>query len=186
LYHRINAFEIHLPPLRERGDDIDLLINFFIRRSAKQLGKQIEGISSEAVELLRSYHWPGNVRELQGVIRHALLMATGPVIVPENVGEKLKRDSDSATAAFVPAASVDPAVGVDTYVQDRIDEGSNDIYSETLEMMERKLITKILSYTKGNQSQAAELLGITRGSLRNKIRSLGIVIEQVVSSAKPN
>ena len=67
-------------------------------------------------------------------------------------------------------------------MQSRIEEGSNDIYAETLEMMERKLITKILSETSGNQSQAAQLLGITRGSLRNKIRGLGIVIEQIVST----
>ena len=71
---------------------------------------------------------------------------------------------------------------MESFVRDRIDEGSNDIYAETLTMMERKLITEILSETSGNQSQAAELLGITRGSLRTKIRSLGIVIEQIVSA----
>ncbi|WP_075083766.1 sigma-54-dependent transcriptional regulator [Mariniblastus fucicola] len=182
LYHRINAFEIHLPPLRERGEDIDLLIGFFIRRLSKQLGKNVEGISPDAMELLRGYQWPGNVRELQGVIRHALLMATGPVIVPENLRGELQRGSDStaASVSFTPAAS-EKSDGVEDFVQARIDEGSSEIYAETLEMMERKLITKILSETSGNQSQAAEMLGITRGSLRNKIRSLGIVIEQVVS-----
>ena len=183
LYHRINAFEIHLPPLRERGDDIDLLISFFIRRLSKQMGKKVEGISPSAVGILKEYQWPGNVRELQSVIRHALLMATGPVIVPENLRSEL-RHSNSTTAAAptsiaAPAARMD---GVNEFVQGRIDEGSNEIYAETLEMMERKLITKILGETSGNQSQAAELLGITRGSLRNKIRSLGIVIEQVVSA----
>ena len=183
LYHRINAFEIHLPPLRERGEDIDLLINFFIRRSSKQLDKQVEGISPEAIELLRSYHWPGNVRELQGVIRHALLMATGPVIVPENVGEKLKLENVSSPgASFSTTNSGENQESVEGFVQNRIQQGSKDIYAETLEMMEQKLITKILVQTNGNQSQAAELLGITRGSLRNKIRSLGIVIEQVVST----
>ena len=65
-------------------------------------------------------------------------------------------------------------------MQNRIDEGSSDIYAESLEMMERKLLVKILAQTSGNQSQAAELLGITRGSLRTKIRSLGILIEQIV------
>ena len=180
LYHRINAFEIHLPPLRERGDDIDLLINFFIRRLSKQMGKKVEGISPSAVSILKEYRWPGNVRELQSVIRHALLMATGPVIVPENLRSELR---DSKTGVAVPATS--PAVqmdGINEFVQSRINEGSNEIYSETLEMMERKLITQILGDTSGNQSQAAEKLGITRGSLRNKIRSLGIVIEQVVSA----
>jgi two-component system nitrogen regulation response regulator GlnG len=71
---------------------------------------------------------------------------------------------------------------VESFVQSRIDEGSSEIYAETLAMMEQKLITKILNETGGNQSQAAEMLGITRGSLRNKIRSLGIVIEQIVSA----
>ena len=179
LYHRINAFEIHLPPLRERGDDIDLLISFFIRRLSKQLGKNVEGISPKAVSLLKSYHWPGNVRELQSVVRHALLMATGPVIVPENLRSEIQQSNDLVPSA---GASIQSPVGVESFVRDRIEEGSNDIYAETLAMMERKLITEILSETSGNQSQAAELLGITRGSLRTKIRSLGIVIEQVVSA----
>jgi two-component system nitrogen regulation response regulator GlnG len=181
LYHRINAFEIFLPPLRERGDDIDLLVNFFIRKFSNQLGKNVEGISPEAIELLRNYRWPGNVRELQSVIRRSLLMATGPVIVPENVNIELSED-DGSDKSSRNSISTMPAVGVDAFVQKRIVEGSKDIYAETLEMMERKLITKILSETSGNQSQASELLGITRGSLRNKIRALGIVIEQVVSN----
>ena len=182
LYHRINAFEIHLPPLRERGEDIDLLINFFIRRLSKKLGKKIEGISPEAVSVLKAYQWPGNVRELQGVIRHALLMATGPVIVPENLRSELRDGKAVINSSTSTGESSKPSDGVDEFVQQRIEEGSNDIYAETLHMMERKLITKILYETSGNQSQAAELLGITRGSLRNKIRSLGIVIEQVVSA----
>ncbi|MEM7782644.1 MAG: sigma-54 dependent transcriptional regulator [Planctomycetota bacterium] len=184
LYHRINAVEIHLPPLRERGDDINLLTNFFIRRLTKQLDKKVEGISTEAIELLRSYRWPGNVRELQGVIRHAILMATGPVIVPENLREEvLNGQTSNAGSGSGPSPNPDSSPSaVESFVQSRIDEGSNDIYAETLAMMERKLITKILNETGGNQSQAAEMLGITRGSLRNKIRSLGIVIEQVVSA----
>jgi len=183
LYHRINAFEIHLPPLRERGDDIDLLISFFIRRLSKQLGKNVEGISPKAVSLLKSYHWPGNVRELQSVVRHALLMATGPVIVPENLRSEIQQSNGLVPSAGASnGAPIQSPVGVESFVRDRIEEGSNDIYAETLAMMERKLITEILSETSGNQSQAAELLGITRGSLRTKIRSLGIVIEQVVSA----
>lgn len=183
LYHRINAFEIHLPPLRERGDDIDLLINFFIRKFSRQLEKKVEGISPEAITLLHNYNWPGNVRELQSVIRRALLMATGPVIVPENINDELHGGDPNAVGNTLGRSSTPTTpVGVDAFVQSRIEEGSNDIYAETLEMMERKLITKILSETSGNQSQAAELLGITRGSLRNKIRSLNIVIEQIIST----
>ena len=119
------------------------------------------------------------MRELQSVVRHALLMATGPVIVPENLRSEIQQSNDLVPSA---GASIQSPVGVESFVRDRIEEGSNDIYAETLAMMERKLITEILSETSGNQSQAAELLGITRGSLRTKIRSLGIVIEQVVSA----
>lgn len=181
LYHRINAVEIHLPPLRERGDDLALLTNFFIRRLKRKLNKNVEGISQEAIELLHQYQWPGNVRELQGVIRHAILMATGPVIVPENLREEVRRPSHSETGVASKNSKSEP-VTIESFVQSRINDASSEIYAETLEMMERKLITQILCETGGNQSQASEMLGITRGSLRNKIRSLGIVIEQVVSS----
>ncbi len=185
LYHRINAFEIHLPPLRDRDDDLDLLINHFIRRLTRQLDKRVEGISEEALRLMRKYPWPGNVRELQSVVRRAILMSTGPVLVPENVqvildGAKPAMEPvDDTTAAAVSDA---PSAGLEQFVQQRLDAGSSDIYAETLEMMERSLITRILNETAGNQSKAAERLGITRGSLRNKIRSLGIMIEQVISA----
>lgn len=183
LLHRINAFEIHLPALRDRGDDINLLINHFIRRYSKQMGKQVEGISSEAVQTLRSYSWPGNVRELQSVIRRAILMATGPVIVPENLSDEvLDERPNKRSFAFKKEAELESPVGIDDFVQQKIDGGSNDVYAETLALMERQLLTKILTQTEGNQSQAAEILGITRGSLRNKIRSLGIVIENVISA----
>lgn len=199
LYHRINAFEIHLPALRDRGDDIVLLTRYFIRKFTKQLGKEVEGISSEAMDVLRQYRWPGNVRELQSVIRRSILMATGPVIVPENLNDEVlatdngKIQNGSPIAARndeeaseeesinsdVPASN---SGGIRSFVSKKIQEGSNEIYAETLEIMERELITVILNETDGNQSKAAELLGITRGSLRNKIRSLGIVIKQVTTT----
>ncbi|MFT7632172.1 MAG: DNA-binding NtrC family response regulator [Mariniblastus sp.] len=178
LYHRVNAFEIYLPPLRERGDDVDLLISHFMRQFSKEMDKNIEGISPEAIETLRTFPWPGNIRELQSVIRRAILMATGPVIVPENLTEDVLDggEIDSTNRKLTDSTEIAD------FVSQQIDKGSKDIYAETLAMMERQLLKKILSATDGNQSKAAEVLGITRGSLRNKIRSLGIVIEQVVSS----
>jgi len=189
VYHRINAFEIHLPPLRERGDDIDLLVNHFIRQLSKKLDRKVEGVSPEAMRIIRDYQWPGNVRELQSVIRRSMLMATGPVIVPENLSIEFDQQNGSnksvacASASEANDSSAPKAVdGIDAFVQGRIDSGSTDIYAESLAMMESTLIRKILMQTSGNQSKAAELLGITRGSLRTKIRSLNIVIEQVVTS----
>ena len=177
LYHRINAIEIFLPPLREREGDIRLLTSFFIRRFSHSLGKDVEGISVDAVEMLHNYPWPGNVRELQSTIRRAILMATGPVIVPENL--LLETVAPPSTPESTQLNSND--VQLESFVQQRIDAGSNEVYAETLELMERSLLTKILRHTGGNQSHAAEILGITRGSLRHKIRALNIQIEQVIS-----
>jgi len=188
VYHRINTFEIHLPPLRERGEDIDLLVNHFIHQLSKKLDRKVEGVSPEAMQIIREYSWPGNVRELQSVIRRSMLMATGPVIVPENLsiefdGKVVAVPINSANGEETTDRSQDNSTrGIVAFVQERIDAGSNDIYAESLAMMESILIRKILSQTSGNQSKAAELLGITRGSLRTKIRSLNIVIEQVVTS----
>ncbi len=178
VYHRINAFEIYLPPLRERGNDIDLLVDHFIRQHAEKLGKDVEGISELAMQRLKAYRWPGNVRELQSVIRRAILMATGPVILPENLSiEGADQESPAATP------SPNDHSEISEFVRRRIADQSNDIYAESVEMLESIVITEILAHTGGNQSKAAEMLGITRGSLRTKIRSLGIVIEQVVSQA---
>ena len=187
VYHRINAFEIHLPPLRDRGEDIDLLVNHFIRRLSKKLDRKVEGVSPEAMEIIRDYDWPGNVRELQSVIRRSMLMATGPVIVPENLSiefdETVGSISDRSSTSESERAGKETSSGIDSvdaFLQQRIAAGSNDIYAESLARMESTLIRNILVHTSGNQSKAAELLGITRGSLRTKIRALNIVIEQVI------
>src|SRR4051794_14781452 len=83
LYYRLNVYAIRLPPLRERGVDLPLLAEHFVRRFSRELKKDVRGIAPEAMELLQSYRWPGNVRELQSVIKQALLQTTGPVVLPE-------------------------------------------------------------------------------------------------------
>jgi two-component system nitrogen regulation response regulator GlnG len=181
LLHRLNTFEIYLPPLRERGEDIDLLINHFLAICNAQLGKQVAGVSPEALALLRQYSWPGNVRELQSVLRKAMLMATGPVIVPEFLPKELF-DERSGYTAGESAKQSNSNVDLQSFINQRLQAGSTNLYAETLEMMERHLLARVLRETGGNQSKAAEQLGITRGSLRNKIRTLGIWIGQVIST----
>lgn len=182
LYHRINAVEIHIPPLRDRGSDIGLLINHFIARYSASLRKPIEGISPDAIKLLHAYHWPGNVRELQSVIRRAILMATGPVIVPENIGTEIQFDSQNASVIGQEGHWQPTDANLTKFIQSRVDAGSNNLYAEALQLLEHELITRILSQTNGNQSKAADMLGITRGSLRNKVRALGIEIGSIVTS----
>lgn len=181
LFHRLNAFEIFLPPLRERGDDVKLLLDHFLLLFSRQLGKEITGISEEAMKLLTNYRWPGNIRELQSVVRKAILMSTGPVIVPEFLPAEVRNGtSHSAPKSASSDHSLPTDIDLPDYIEERIASESDDIYAETLAAMERCLLTRVLKETNGNQSQAANRLGITRGSLRNKIRTLGISIEQRV------
>ena len=177
LYHRLNGFEIKLPPLRERGDDVRLLVEHFLGRFNKILGKNISAISNEAMEMMVNYSWPGNIRELQSVIRRAILMATGPVIVPE----LLPREVVAGEPMTPTQGNHSSDNGFEAFLREREQARSLNLYAEALEWMERILITRVLNRTEGNQSKASEILGITRGSLRHKIRALGLSIEHVVA-----
>src|SRR5262249_34921385 len=177
LYYRLNGFSIHVPPLRERGDDIVLMLERFFNLYARQFGKDVHGIAPDALKLLLQYPWPGNVRELQAAVRRALLQSTGPVLTAETLPEEIKtttRRDPNANGAL-------PAGGaLDRLIDERLRSGTTDLYAEALAAMETSLLTRVLRLTDGNQSHAARILGITRGSLRNKIHALGIQIESVV------
>jgi len=179
LFHRLNAFEIHLPPLRERGDDIKLLLEHFLARFNHKLNKRVAGISDEAMELLLGYRWPGNIRELQSVLRKAMLMTTGPVLVPECFPKEIQASDRALGSAPASATSV---TDFGRFIKEREGADSGDLYTEALEWMERLLLTRVLQKHVGNQSKAAEQLGITRGSLRHKIKALGISINHIVDA----
>jgi two-component system nitrogen regulation response regulator GlnG len=178
LYYRLNVFTIHMPPLRERGDDLPLLVEHYVRRFGRELGKEVQTIAPEAMEVLKRYPWPGNVRELQSAVKQALLQAAGPVLIPDFLPAFL-RNGDRVAVELATAAEALP--GWDRFLQERLQAGSQELYAEALERMERHLLTAVLRHTEGNQVQAARLLGITRGSLRTKIRALGISIGRSVS-----
>jgi DNA-binding NtrC family response regulator len=180
LFHRLNDYRIDLPPLRARGDDIVLLTEHFLVTFSKALGKPIHGVSPEALAMLRQHAWPGNVRELQTVLKKAVLRATAPVLVPDFLPESVK--GKPVLRGEPPTEFDSPPSDLKQFVDDRWSVGSCNLHGETVEMMERYLITRVLREAEGNQSRAAERLGITRGSLRHKIRALGIVIEHVVQA----
>lgn len=182
LYYRLNSFTIELPPLRDRGSDILLLLQHYLARLSRELGKDVHSIAPAALQTLMEYSWPGNVRELQSVLKQCLLYATGPVIVPEFLPESLsheRRSTEPGSGKLRPEP--DETNGdFEAFLEERLASGSNALHGESIEWLERHLIVRVLRVTGGNQSKAADLLGITRGSLRNKIRSLGITIGQVV------
>jgi DNA-binding NtrC family response regulator len=185
LYYRLNGFTIKVPPLRDRGDDLLLLIEAFLSRYSDDLGKSLQRAAPEALKILLEYPWPGNVRELQSVLRKALLNLSGSVLVPEFLPEEVRNHAPSAIGGIGGAASGD-GTGSDLsgLVTSRLQGNSENLYAEALEFMERYLVTRVLQTTAGNQSKAAKILGITRGSLRNKTHALGIKIGQVVSTGE--
>jgi DNA-binding NtrC family response regulator len=178
LYYRLNGFTITLPPLRERGDDLYLLLEYFLKRFREELDKDVHGISPEALEVLRDYTWPGNVRELQSVLKQAILHAAGPLLVPDYLPQSVFETAAAANGSRRGEVSPGDLVPL---VESRLRAGSSELYAETLEVMERYLLTRVLSATEGNQSRAAAILGITRGCLRSKIRALGIEINKSVA-----
>ncbi|MEX2174331.1 MAG: sigma-54 dependent transcriptional regulator [Pirellulaceae bacterium] len=184
LYYRLNGFTIKLPALRERGDDLLLLFEAFLSRFAHELNKPLQRVSPDALKVLLEYTWPGNVRELQSVLRKALLNLTGPVLLTEFLPEEVRNASSAAAGSGTAAATADGGLPRDLgpFLDVRLSTASDNIYAEAVEFMERYVVTRVLQTTGGNQSKAAKLLGITRGSLRNKTHSLGIKIDQVVSS----
>jgi two-component system, NtrC family, nitrogen regulation response regulator GlnG len=179
LYYRLNGFSIKLPPLRERAEDISLLVEHFLALFNCELGKNVHQVAPEALDLLVQYPWPGNVRELQSVLRQSLLQATGPILLPEFL--PLPVSSGGQSSVLQVAGQENPGAVLDAFVEQRLRAGSESLYAESLSFMERHLLTRVLRHTQGNQSRAAKVLGITRGSLRSKIRLLGITINQAVN-----
>lgn len=197
LYHRLNGYRIDLPALRDRGEDKLRIIEFLLARYSLESSKAMQGIAPEALSLLDQYAWPGNIREMQSVIRKAVLKASGPVLVPESLPETVRCQpaTEVPVSNEIPAgnaANVTPNAyerknvhsntDIAAFLESRRGGRSTNLYAETLEWMERYLLARVLEETDGNQSKAAADLGISRGSLRKKIRELGLSIEHHVSS----
>ncbi len=179
LLYRLNGFMIRIPPLRERQEDIPLLVENAVGRFSDAMRKTVLSVAPAAMEIFQAYAWPGNVRELQSVVRQAILHAQGPILLPEHIPAALTE------APTRPARETSSAPAVDslaTFIRDRLRAGSSDLYAETIERMDRALLPAVLEHTRGNQSTAAKILGITRGSLRTKLRALGITVSQIVQT----
>ena len=174
LFFRLNAYTIKLPALRERGEDLPHLADYFVKRLGRDLKKNVQSIDSRALELLRAYHWPGNVRELQSVIKQAILHATGPVLLSEFLPATLRRKREESGCADV---TLDLG-GLPAFIQRQLRTGATALYSDYQALTDRYLLTEVLRFAGGNLSQAARILGITRATLRTKLNTLGIPVER--------
>ncbi len=156
LYYRINVVRIHLPPLRQRTEDVPPLTRCFLERLSKQLGINVTGFEPAAMKLLLSHPWYGNVRQLENVVERAMVLAEGPTIRPEDLPDFICQ----------PEASVEGP-------QEALPADELSIKKQTAEL-ERRLIGRALQVTDGNRTKAAELLDLSYRALLYKIRDYGL------------
>jgi two-component system nitrogen regulation response regulator GlnG len=178
LLYRLNVFAIHLPPLRERRDDLPLLVEHFLRQCSRSLGRDIRSVSAEARRCLEGHAWPGNVRELQSVLKYALIQAPGEVLTLDCLPENLRDPSPTPPPRPAPAASGAGTVDVALLTSSLLWAGEPDIYRRVCLEVDRAVVNTVLRHVKGNQVQASELLGISRTTLRAKLRALGMTVEK--------
>ncbi len=191
LYYRLNVVRIHIPPLRQRREDIRPLAQFFLRRIAEKGGPRLQ-LSEEAVEMIENYNWPGNVRELENTIYRSTVLATTDVLLPSNIplgnlSEATTRvrprppaKAASGTEAEQPGEVPDAngTITVEQAVETLLNAAEKDPSLELLPWMEREMTTHAMKRTGGNQLKAAKLLGITRATLRKRLERFGIEKEK--------
>ena len=156
LYYRLNVFPIHIPPLRERKEDIPLIVEHFLKKYCLEIKTSEKSVSKEALNLLMNYHWKGNVRELENTIERAVILCDGSVITPEHF--VLSKQSVLASER-----SSQPVSGT-----------LESVAKEALRIAESQRIADALRETKGNKSKAAEILQVSYKTLLTKIKDYGV------------
>jgi DNA-binding NtrC family response regulator len=180
LFYRLNVVRIHLPPLRQRREDINLLAEYFLKKIATQKHLPQLKLSEEAVKLMEEYPWPGNVRELENTIQRACVLATSDVLLPKDIplgaaGQRADGDIDAVPMVASNNRPVKPTL--ETAVEILLDAASTDRSLQLLPWLEREFTLFAMKRTKGNQVKAAKLLGVTRATLRKRIERYGITRE---------
>ena len=180
LFYRLNVVRIHLPPLRQRREDINLLAEYFLKKIATQKHLPQLKLSEEAVKLMEEYPWPGNVRELENTIQRACVLATSDVLLPKDIplgaaGQRADGDTDAVPMVASNNRPAKPTL--ETAVEILLDAASTDRTLQLLPWLEREFTLFAMKRTKGNQVKAAKLLGVTRATLRKRIERYGITRE---------
>jgi Nif-specific regulatory protein len=165
LYYRLNVFAIHLPPLRDRRDDILPMSDAFLAEYGRSLGRPPAGISRDARDLLMAYHWPGNVRELRNILERAAILCEGGLITAEHLSLNLAAPSVKTAAADTPAP-IEARPAAPTAAQ--------PASAADLKSLERSLIEQALQNARFNKSKAAKELGMTRAQLYVRMRRYGL------------
>ena len=171
LFYRLNVVTIPLPPLRERKEDIPLLVDHFLKQYAKGQGEEPKVLSQEALELLYQHDWPGNVRELENVVKRACVLASTPLILSEHLPPHLQAREGLEEAGW--EGSLPSWVTLELKRLGGRKDG--ELYAHFLNAVEGPLFQEVLRRTGGNQVKAAKLLGINRNTLRKRLKELGLL-----------
>jgi two-component system, NtrC family, response regulator len=167
LFYRLNVVPIALPPLRDRREDIPLLVQHFIEKYDRRLGKKVERVDEAALDVLVHYAWPGNIRELENVMERSVLFADGPLVTVAQLPETLR---ERTPGAATPVA----ALGALGAMASPTGASMKDIVRQAQADLERTLIARALDETGGNVTRAAKRLQISRKSLQVKMKELGL------------
>jgi two-component system nitrogen regulation response regulator GlnG len=174
LFYRLNVVTIHLPPLRDRREDIPALVTHFLAAFAREQHAAPKVFSPDALGLMATYRWPGNVRELENVVKRAAALTPTSLVLPDQLPDAVRKgaatEDDAAAAVGFPAEWIRGELG-------RVKEAMDGrLHAHFSACMERPLLTLVLRRTGGNQLKAAELLGINRNTLRKRIKELGVAL----------
>ena len=175
LFYRLNVVRIQIPPLRERREDIPLLVNYFLEKNARDLQRPPKSVATSVIKTLEKYHWPGNVRELENAIRRAHVMSKSDAILladlpPEITGGSGGTPMPAISGVTGEAAATDAAA----LARQLFQWAKRDPKLKVIPAVERELVIQALLETSNNQVHAAKLLGITRATLRKRIEKFGI------------
>ncbi len=168
LFYRLNVVTINIPPLRDRKEDIPLLVNYFVSKYSRKYGKVIQGVSEEVMKIFMDYDWPGNVRELENAIARGVIISSVPLIMKEHLPPELLKKIEEKESKT--GKDLVPNGGKDS-------DGDLKPLPEAIAKLEREMIIKALKKCNGNKTKAAKLLGISRKSLFNKIRDYKINLD---------
>ncbi len=166
LYHRLSVTTVHIPPLRERKEDIPLLLHFFVSRYKHTVYGQLKGYTKAFFKRLLSYSWPGNIRELENRIRSAIALSRTGFLAAADIGELEKYLPEVEAESLSESLSVIFA----PFIKKAIEKNEKDIYEKISREVDRSILDYVLSATRENQSEAARILGINRLTLRKKLR----------------
>ncbi len=173
LYYRLKIISIHLPPLRERLDDLPDLVSYFVGRLAAEYAKPISYVSDQAIAKLRSHHWPGNVRELENCLRRAVLTCKGDLLTPEHVHFAAEQTGAPDSPGSGPRERT-LRERIEALVPEILHMSGHRAHANLIELVERALIARALEECGHNQVHTAKMLGVSRNTLRSRIKKYGL------------